>query len=125
MATIHANTPRDALTRLENMVGMAGLNLTPKVMRSQIASAITLIIQIARLFDGQRKVVSLQEITGVEGEVITMQEIFGFRQTGVAPDGTVQGHFTATGIRPKFADRLRAYGINLGDSLFDPGRRYE
>lgn len=124
LATIHANTTRDALSRLENMIGMAGLNLPIKAARQQISSAITALIQIGRLADGKRKVMSIQEITGMEGEIITMQEIFAFRQTGVAPDGTVQGHFSATGVRPKFMDRLRAHGVMLPDSLFDPTRQY-
>jgi pilus assembly protein CpaF len=124
LATIHANTPRDALSRLENMIGMAGLHLPVKAARQQISSAITGLIQIGRLADGKRKVLSIQEITGMEGEIITMQEIFGFRQTGVAPDGSVQGHFSATGVRPKFVDRLRSHGVMLPDTLFDPTRRY-
>ena len=124
LATIHANTARDALSRLENMIGMAGLNLPPKAARQQISSAITAILQIGRLADGKRKVMSIQEITGMEGEIITMQEIFAFRQTGVAPDGTVQGHFSATGVRPKFIDRLRAHGVVVPDNLFDPTRQY-
>ena len=124
LATIHANTPRDALSRLENMIGMAGLNLPVKAARQQISSAITAIIQIGRLADGKRKVMSIQEITGMEGEIITMQEVFAFRQTGVAADGSVQGHFSATGIRPKFVDRLRAHGVMLPDTLFDPTRQY-
>jgi pilus assembly protein CpaF len=124
LATIHANTARDALSRLENMIGMAGLNLPPKAARQQISSAITAILQIGRLADGKRKVMSIQEITGMEGEIITMQEIFAFRQTGVAPDGTVQGHFSATGVRPKFIDRLRAHGVIVPDNLFDPTRQY-
>jgi pilus assembly protein CpaF len=124
LATIHANTPRDALSRLENMIGMAGMNLPIKAARQQISSAITALIQIGRLADGKRKVLSIQEITGMEGEIITMQEIFAFKQTGVAPDGTVQGHFSATGVRPKFVDRLRAHGVMVPDSLFDPNRLY-
>jgi pilus assembly protein CpaF len=124
LATIHANTPRDALSRLENMIGMAGINLPPKAARQQISSAITAIVQIARLSDGKRKVVSIQEITGMEGEIITMQEIFAFKQTGVGQDGAVQGHFCATGVRPKFIDRLRTHGVNLPDTLFDPTRLY-
>jgi pilus assembly protein CpaF len=124
LATIHANTPRDALSRLENMIGMAGLNLPIKAARQQISSAITALIQIGRLADGKRKVLSIQEITGMEGEIITMQEVFAFRQTGVASDGTVQGHFGATGVRPKFVDRLRSHGVMVADSLFDPNRQY-
>lgn len=125
MGTIHANSSRDALTRLENMLGVAGVNSPPKVMRSQIASAINVVLQVARLTDGKRKIISLQEITGMEGEMITMQEIFSFRQTGVGDDGAVQGYFAATGIRPRFSERIRAYGLPLADSLFDPLRRYE
>jgi pilus assembly protein CpaF len=125
MTTVHANSARDALTRLENMTGMAGLNLPPKAMRQQISSALTVLVQIARMSDGKRKLVSLQEITGMEGDIITMQEIFAFEQTGIAPDGTVLGHFQATGIRPKFVDRLRVHGIEVPDDLFDPQRTYE
>ncbi|MBS1189179.1 MAG: pilus assembly protein CpaF [Rhodocyclaceae bacterium] len=125
MATIHANTPRDALIRLENMMSMAGMAMPPKALRHQVASAITVIVQIVRLSDGKRKMASIQEITGMEGEVVTMQELFTFRQTGIAGDGTVLGHFQATGIRPKFIDRLRAAGVILSDNLFDPGKRYE
>ena len=125
MGTIHANSPRDALTRLENMLGMAGVVSQPKVMRSQIASAINVVVQVARLTDGKRKVISLQEVTGMEGDIITMQEIFSFRQTGVGEAGAVQGFFAATGIRPRFTERIRAYGLPLSDSLFDPLRRYE
>ena len=125
MTTIHANNPRDALSRLENMVGMAGLNLPHKAARQQIVSAITVIVQGNRLTDGQRKITSIQEITGMEGEIVTMQEIFAYRQTGVDAHGKVIGHFQATGIRPKFADKLRNAGVNLADSLFDPTKRYE
>jgi pilus assembly protein CpaF len=122
MTTVHANSTRDALVRLENMVGMAGFALSPRAVRQQIASAITVLIQIARLSDGRRKVVSLQEITGMEGEIVTIQEIFAFTQSGVAVDGTVEGRFHATGIRPKFADRLRTRGIHIADAVFDPER---
>ncbi|MBN3767573.1 CpaF family protein [Burkholderia sp. Ac-20365] len=125
MATLHANTPRDALTRLENMVGMAGLTMPIKAMRQQIASAITVVVQASRLTDGRRKLMSIQEITGMEGEIINMQEIFTFKRTGVAEDGTVKGYFCATGVRPKFADRLAAFGLALPDQMFDPSRRYE
>jgi pilus assembly protein CpaF len=125
MTTIHANSPRDALTRLENMIGMAGMNLPPKASRQQISSALSVVIQIARLTDGRRKLVSLQEITGMEGEIVTMQEIFAFQQTGVADNGMVLGHFCATGVRPRFTDRLHVYGIELADRLFDPTRQYE
>jgi pilus assembly protein CpaF len=123
LTTIHANSPRDALARLENMVGMANLNLSLKATRQQIASAITVVIQVLRLVDGRRKVTSIQEITGMEGDVATMQEIFAFRQTGVAADGSVEGYFHATGVRPKFVERLHAFGLQLPDHVFDPQHR--
>ena len=122
LATIHANTPRDALARLENMVGMAGVTLTPRAIRQQITSAITVILQASRLADGTRKVVSMQEITGMEGDIISMQEIFRFEQTGIDADGKVQGHFCATGVRPRFADRLRMFGAAVPEDTFDPDR---
>jgi pilus assembly protein CpaF len=125
LTTIHANTPRDALSRLENMIGMANLNLPHHAARQQIASAITVVIQGLRLIDGKRKITSIQEITGMEGDVITMQEIFAFRQTGVGAEGEVQGYFQATGVRPKFAERLRSFGVLLPDAMFDPTKRYE
>jgi pilus assembly protein CpaF len=125
LTTIHANNARDALARLENMVGMANLNLPHKAARQQIASAITVVIQALRLIDGKRKITSIQEITGMEGDVITMQEIFAFRQTGVGADGTVEGYFQATGVRPKFSERLRAFGIALPDAMFDTSRHYQ
>jgi pilus assembly protein CpaF len=125
LTTIHANTPRDALSRLENMIGMANLNLPHHAARQQIASAITVVIQGLRLIDGKRKITSIQEITGMEGDVITMQEIFAFRQTGVGVEGEVQGYFHATGVRPKFAERLRSFGVLLPDAMFDPSKRYE
>jgi pilus assembly protein CpaF len=122
LTTIHANNPRDALIRLENMVGMAGINVQQKALRQQIVAGISVIIQAARLSDGRRKILSIQEIVGMEEDIISMQEIFSFEQTGVAPDGTVLGHFKATGIRPKFADKLQARGVPLADYLFDPSR---
>jgi pilus assembly protein CpaF len=125
MTTVHANTPRDALTRLENMIGMGGLTLPPKAMRQQISSAITVVIQASRMPDGKRKVVSIQELTGMEGDIITMQEIFAYEKTGIASDGTVLGHFRATGIRPKFVQRLKVFGIDVPDEMFDPTRIYE
>jgi pilus assembly protein CpaF len=125
LTTIHANTPRDAIARLENMVGMANLNLPHKAARQQIASAITVVVQVLRMVDGRRKVTSIQEVTGMEGEVVTMQEIFGFKQTGLSPDGKVLGHFQASGVRPKFSDRLRTFGIVLPDAMFDPTRQYQ
>ena len=125
LTTIHANTARDSLTRLENMIGLAGLIVEQKALRQQIVSAISVIIQSARLSDGRRKITSIQEVTGMEGDMITLQEIFRFEQTGVAPDGTVLGRFRATGIRPRFADRLLARGAPLADYLFDPDRARE
>ena len=125
LATVHANTPRDALSRLENMLGMGGFSMPPKAMRQQIASALSAIVQIARLSDGTRKVVSLQEITGMEGDIITTQDIFVFEQTGVQGDGSVTGRFRATGIRPKFLQRVNAFGIRVPDDLFDPNRVME
>ena len=122
LTTIHANNARDALSRLENMIGMANLNLPHKAARQQIASAITVVIQALRLIDGKRKITSIQEITGMEGDVITMQEIFTFRQTGVGTDGAVEGYFQATGVRPKFCERLRSFGITLPDAMFDTTR---
>ncbi|MDE1181676.1 CpaF family protein [Paraburkholderia sp.] len=125
MATLHANTPRDALTRLENMVGMAGLPMPIKAIRQQIASAITVVIQASRLTDGRRKLMSISEVTGMEGDIINMQEIFTFKRTGVAQDGTIKGYFCATGVRPKFCDRLAGFGIALPDQIFDPARHHE
>ncbi|SOZ37183.1 CpaF family protein [Cupriavidus neocaledonicus] len=125
LTTIHANTPRDALTRLENMVSMAGLTMPAKAMRQQIASAITVIVQAARLTDGRRKIISISEITGMEGDIINMQEIFTFQRTGVDKDGTVRGHFRATGVYPKFAERLRVFGVGLPDETYDPAKRYD
>ena len=125
LATIHSNTPRDALSRLENMVGMAGVNLTPRATRQQICSAVTVVMQVSRLTDGTRKLVSLQEVTGMEGDVITMHEIFRFEQKGVDANGRVQGAFSATGVRPRFADRLRMFGVPVPEAVFDPDRTYE
>ena len=124
MATIHANTPRDALTRLENMISMAAVSLPSKAMRQQISSAISVVVQVARLTDGKRKVLSIQEITGMEGEIITMQEIFFFKQTGLEENGAVVGHFCSTGIRPQFLERLHNFGIRVSETLFDPTRQF-
>jgi len=125
LATIHSNSPRDALSRLENMVGMAGVNLTPRATRQQICSAVTVVMQVSRLTDGSRKLVSLQEVTGMEGEMIAMHEIFRYEQTGVDAAGVVKGRFFATGVRPRFADRLRMFGAPVPDSVFDPDKIYE
>ncbi|MFD0669615.1 CpaF family protein [Ramlibacter sp. MAHUQ-53] len=123
LTTIHANTPRDALARLENMIGMANLNLPHRAARQQIASAITVVVQVLRLIDGRRRVTSIQEVTGMEGEVVTMQELFAFRQTGVEAGGQVVGHFQASGVRPRFSERLQAFGVQLPEDMFDPQRR--
>jgi pilus assembly protein CpaF len=120
LTTLHANTPRDALSRLETMVSMANLNLPDKGVRQQIASAIDVIIQVSRLTDGTRKIVSIYEVVGMEGDVITMQEIFTFERQGVADDGRVVGRFRPTGIRPRFTERLQAWGIELPAGLFTP-----
>ena len=120
MATIHANTPRDAITRLENMISMAAANLPSKAIRQQISSAVSVVVQVSRLIDGKRKVTSIQEITGMEGDVITMQEIFSFKQTGVGEGGAVVGYFSASGIRPRFLERLKSFGIGVSSTLFEP-----
>ena len=120
LTTVHANSARDALTRLENMVGLAGMAVIQKSLRQQIVSAIAVVVHTARLSDGKRKVISIDEVTGMEGEMITIQEIFGYEQTGVAADGSVLGRFRSTGIRPRFADRLASRGVPLADYLFDP-----
>ena len=113
LTTIHANTPRDSLARLETMIQMTGMRLSDRAMRQQIASAVNLVIQVARLTDGTRRIVSISEITGMEGEMITMQEIFQFERTGVDAAGKVIGRFRTTGIRPRFAERLKQYGMQL------------
>ncbi len=120
MATIHANTPRDAISRMEQMIGMAGLPMTVASIRGQIAGAIQLIVQLQRQSDGKRKVTSIAELTGLEGDIIQMQEIFKFVRTGTAPDGTVQGQFQATGVRPRFLGHLTNLGIKLPGNYFDP-----
>jgi pilus assembly protein CpaF len=119
LTTIHANTPRDALYRLDTMVAMANLNLPDKAIRHQIASAIQLIVQVARMSDGTRRVTQITEITGMEGDVITMQDIFLFERTGLTPAGKVTGRFRATGIRPKVSDRMASSGIPLAAELFE------
>ena len=113
LTTIHANSPRDSLSRLETMIQMTGMRLSDRAMRQQIASAVNLVIQVARLTDGTRRCTSISEITGMEGEMITMQEIFMFERTGVDSMGKVIGRFRSTGIRPRFAERLKQYGMNL------------
>ena len=121
LATIHANTPRDALGRIENMVAMSGVNLAPRALRSQIVSALNLVVQLERHEDGRRRVVSIQEVEGLEGEIVTMSEIFRFEREGIDRDGNVLGHFSATGIVPRFYEKLRRRGQDLGVELFDPG----
>src|SRR5687768_5721738 len=119
LTTIHANTPRDALYRLDTMVAMANLNIPERAIRQQIASAINLVVQISRMADGTRKVISIAEITGMEGDVITMQDIFVFERTGITADGRVRGRFRATGIRPYCAERLAAGGVHLPMTMFE------
>jgi pilus assembly protein CpaF len=119
LTTVHANTPRDALTRIETMIAMGATNLPDKAMRQQIASAIHLVVQQTRLADGTRKVTSISEITGMEGDVITMQEIFVFEKAGISKEGKVVGRFRATGVRPKCSEKLRAAGIVLPPEMFE------
>jgi len=119
LTTVHANSPRDALARIETMAMMANLNLPEKAVRRQIASAIQLVVQISRFNDGTRRITALSEITGMEEEIVSMQDVFVFEKQGISSDGRVLGSFTATGIRPKFAERLQASGINVPASWFD------
>ncbi len=119
LTTIHANTPRDALARVETMIAMGNVNLPEKAIRQQISSAIQIVVQQTRLADGSRKVTSISEITGMEGDVITMQEIFMFEKLGMTQDGKVIGRFKATGVRPKVAERLKQAGIHLPSDMFE------
>jgi pilus assembly protein CpaF len=119
LTTVHANTPRDALTRIETMIAMGATNLPERAMRQQISSAIQLVVQQTRLSDGSRKITSISEITGMEGDVITMQEIFVFEKVGITQDGKVIGRFRATGVRPKCCERLKASGIHLPADMFE------
>jgi len=123
MTTVHANTPRDALSRVEQMIGMAGLDISPRSIRQQIASAINVVVQTERLEDGRRRIVSVSEITGMEQDVISMQEIFRFRRRGIDKDGTVRGDFEATGIRPQVMDLISARGIEVSGLSFAPAKR--
>jgi pilus assembly protein CpaF len=125
LTTIHANTPRDCLTRVETLVAMAGLNLATKALRHYISSAIDVILQMTRLSDGSRKMTSLSEIVGMEGETITLQEIFLFQQTGLDDQRKVHGIFKASGVRPKFVERFKALGIACDPDIFDPEKIYE
>lgn len=120
MTTIHANSPRDAVTRLEHMLSMAGIKADVKTMRQQIAAALSVIIQISRLSDGRRKITSIQEITGIEGDVVSMQEIFKFEQIGMTAQGAVVGNYVVTGIRPKILERLKSRGVAFGSEFFTP-----
>jgi pilus assembly protein CpaF len=122
MATVHANTPRDAISRLEQMIGMAGLPMTVASIRGQIAAAIRVIVQLQRLSDGKRRITSIAEIVGMEGDIVQMQEIYKFVRTATLEDGTVQGHFMATGVRPRFLAELIAKGIKIPGSHFDPSQ---
>jgi pilus assembly protein CpaF len=125
LTTIHANSPRDALIRLETMVAMANFDIPSEFLRRFISSAINIVIQVARLADGKRKLVSLQEISGMEGNVITMQEIFSFRSTMIDPEGNVKGRFQFHGIRPQFTENFKVAGIPVSQDLFDPSNFVE
>jgi pilus assembly protein CpaF len=122
MATIHANNPREAISRLEQMIGMAGLPITHSAMRGQIVAAIRLIVQLQRLSDGKRRVTYVTEVTGMEGDIIQMQDIFRFVRTATDPDGTIHGHHVATGVRPRFLAELTTHGVNIPGSTFDPSK---
>ena len=123
MTTVHANSPRDAIARMETMAMMANLNLPEKAIRKQIVSAIALVVQVSRFSDGTRRVTQITEITGMENEIVTMQDLFVFDKQGVSPEGRTLGTFTATGIRPKFADKLKASGVDLPSNLFEQTHR--
>jgi pilus assembly protein CpaF len=125
LTTIHANSPRDALARMETMVMMANLNIAEKAIRRQIVSAISLVVQVARFSDGSRRLTHITEITGMESDVITMQDIFVFEKQGVSSGGRTVGNFTATGIRPKFADKLKVAGFDLPSKMFETGREWK
>ena len=120
MTTIHANNPRDGISRLENMVAMAGIEMPLKAVRSQISSAVNLIVQASRLQDGSRRMTSITEITGMEGDVISMQEIFRFQRVGLTPDNKIIGHFTATGVRSHYSERFRLWGYDLPAHIYEP-----
>ena len=120
MTTIHATSARDGVSRLENMIAMAGIEMPIKAVRSQISSAVNLIVQASRLQDGTRRMTSITEITGMEGDVISMQEVFKFQRTGLTPDNKIIGHFTATGVRSHFSDRFRMWGYDLPADIYEP-----
>ncbi len=123
LSTIHANSPRDALARLETMILMAGSNLPDRAMREQIASALDMIVQVSRLADGTRRITSIVEVTGMEGPVTATQEIYRFRRQGISPEGAVMGVFEPTGIRPQFSERLKVAGVDLPTSMFSEAFR--
>jgi len=125
LTTIHANTPRDALSRIENMVSMTSINIPPKALRAQIASAIDLVLQIERQEDGRRRLVSVQEINGMEGDIITMSELFNFQRERIDDEGNVIGTFKATGIIPEFHSQFAKRGIELPIDVFDPDRELD
>ncbi|MEJ6478069.1 MAG: CpaF family protein [Octadecabacter sp.] len=120
MTTIHANSARDGVSRLENMIAMAGMEMPLKAVRSQISSAVNLIVQVSRLQDGSRRMTSITEITGMEGDVISMQEVFRFQRVGLTPDNKIIGHFTATGVRSHYSDRFKLWGFDLPPAIFEP-----
>jgi pilus assembly protein CpaF len=122
LTTIHANSPRDALHRLETLILLSGVNLPTTAMREQISAALDVIVQVTRMSDGTRRVVSVSEVVGMEQDVVAMQEVFSFRKTGVDEHGKVLGNYCATGIRPKFADQLELAGIQLTADLFRDGQ---
>jgi pilus assembly protein CpaF len=124
LTTVHANSARDALSRIENMVAMSGLDIPQRAVRSQIASAIHVVVQLSRLADGRRRLVSLQEITGMEGEIVSMQEIFTLERHGLDSEGKLRVNLVATGIRPRFAEHLRASGVELSQGIFEPRSSY-
>ena len=122
MTTIHANNPRDGISRMENMIAMSGVEMPLKAMRSQISSAVNLIVQASRLQDGSRRMTSITEITGMEGDVISMQEIFRYQRVGLTPDNKIIGHFTATGVRSHFSERFKMWGFDIPPSIYEPFR---
>ena len=125
LTTVHANSPRDALMRLETLMAMTGISLPVDAVRRYVSSALDVIIHASRLVDGSRKISSSQEVTGMEGDVVTLQEIFSFKQTGLDDEGRVKGRFSASGIKPGFAERFKSLNIHLSDGLFDPDRSFE
>jgi pilus assembly protein CpaF len=124
LTTVHANSPRDAIARMETMVMMGNLNVPEKAIRRQIASAVTLVLQVARFNDGSRRLTHITEITGMEGDIVSMQDVFLFEKQGVTAEGRTLGTFTATGIRPRFEEKLRASGISLPANFFEPSVTY-